>query len=44
MSAARGAPQEMHGPRAVRIDDRRAGHTWISPRARRVASYGEGRQ
>lgn len=44
MSAAPGAPQETNGPRAVRIDDRRAGHTWISPRARRFASHSEGRQ
>ena len=44
MNAARGATQEMHGPRAVRIDDRRSSHTWISPRARLFASHGEGRQ
>lgn len=44
MNAARGATQEMHGPRAVRSDDRRAGHTSISPRARRVASLGEAGQ
>lgn len=44
MSAAPGGTQEMNGPRAVRIDDRRSGHTSVSPRARLFSSLGEGRQ
>jgi hypothetical protein len=44
MSASPGTAQEMHGPRAIRIDDRRSGHTSISPRARRCSSLGEDHQ
>jgi len=44
MSASPGAAQDMNGPRAIRIDDRRAGHTSISSRTRRCSSLGEGYQ